>query len=115
MNQKVFQSLKKISPVITAHGHGKKFVFLAQHDTQTSLTQFAYGLLMPGESIAQHHHPTMEECFYFITGKGEYIINNVVYVIEPNSFFRIPANIEHSLSVIETEPLCFVYFGIAIH
>jgi quercetin dioxygenase-like cupin family protein len=88
LNQKVFQSLKKISPVITAHGHGKKFVFLAQHDTQTSLTQFAYGLLMPGESIARHCHPTMEECFYFIAGKGKYIIDNIYTLLNQTAFLE---------------------------
>ena len=113
MNQKVFQSLSDTPPVANAHGQGEKFVFLKQQDTQTGLTQFAYGRLIPGEDVQQHLHPTMEECFYFITGEGEYKISEVIYIIKPASFFRIPANTLHALKATGSEPLTFVYFGIA--
>lgn len=114
MNQKIFQSLDDIIPVVTAHGQGEKFVFLNQQDTQTDLTQFAYGTLMPGEDVVPHLHPTMEECFYFIQGEGEYLINNKLHTINANSFFRIPANTLHALKAIGKQPLTFVYFGIAL-
>ena len=114
MNQKVFQSLDDIAPVVTAHGKGEKFIFLAQQDTQTALTQFAYGRLMPGEDIQQHLHPTMEEYFYFIDGEGEYLINDVAYRISPGSFFCIAANTLHALTATGTRPLTFVYFGVAM-
>ena len=105
--------LNDILPVANAHGQGEKFVFLMQQDTQTALTQFAYGKLIPGEDVQQHLHPTMEECFYFISGDGEYKISDVVYIIKPNSFFRIPANTLHALKATGKQPLTFVYFGIA--
>jgi len=114
LNQKIYQSLDDITPLVTAHGAGEKFVFLNQQDTQTAITQFAYGKLMPGEDVVQHLHPTMEECFYFIEGKGEYLINNITYAIKPGMFFRIPANTLHSLNATGTQPLTFVYFGVAI-
>ena len=105
--------LNDILPVANPHGQGEKFVFLMQQDTQTALTQFAYGKLIPGEDVQQHLHPTMEECFYFISGEGEYKINNIVYSIKPNSFFRIPTNTLHGLKATGKQPLTFVYFGIA--
>ncbi|MEO8710474.1 MAG: cupin domain-containing protein [Parafilimonas sp.] len=113
MNQKIFQWLSNILPVANAHGKGEKFVFLTQQDTQTALTQFAYGKLIPGEEVNQHLHPSMEEFFYFLSGEGEYVIDDIVYSIKPDSFFRIPANTLHILKVTGTQPLTFLYFGIA--
>ena len=114
MNQKVCQSLNDITPIVTAHGKGEKFVFLTQQDTPTAITQFAYGKLMPGEDVEQHLHPTMEECFYFISGEGKYVINNEMHDITPGTFCRIPANTLHALQPTGQQPLTFVYFGIAI-
>jgi quercetin dioxygenase-like cupin family protein len=114
LSQKVCQSLNDIIPIVTAHGKGEKFVFLNQHDTLTAITQFAYGKLMPGEDVEQHLHPTMEECFYFISGEGEYLIDDIAYTIKPGTFFRIAANTLHAMQVNGVQPLTFVYFGIAI-
>jgi len=114
LSQKVCQSLNDITPIVTAHGKGEKFVFLTQQDTPAAITQFAYGKLMPGEDVERHLHPTMEECFYFISGEGKYLINDVMYDIAPGTFFRIPANTHHALQPTGTQPLTFVYFGVAI-
>jgi mannose-6-phosphate isomerase-like protein (cupin superfamily) len=111
--QKVYQQLKDISPVITAHDAGKKFVFLSNDDTTTSITQFAYGQLFPGEECPLHRHQTMEECFYFITGEGEYVIEDVSYKIIAGTFVRIPVAAKHLLKAYGAEPLTFVYFGVA--
>jgi mannose-6-phosphate isomerase-like protein (cupin superfamily) len=114
LNQKVCQSLNNITPIVTAHGKGEKFVFLTQQDTSTAITQFAYGKLVQGEDVEEHLHPTMEECFYFISGEGKYFIDGVMHNITPHTFFRIPANTPHALKPTGTLPLTFVYFGIAI-
>jgi len=114
LNQKLCQSLDDIIPVATAHKQGEKFVFLKQGDTATAITQFAFGKFLPGEECAAHLHPTMEECFYFIDGEGEYTVNDVVYIIKPECFLRIPANTLHALKVTGNQPLTFVYFGAAI-
>ena len=86
---------------------------MTQHDTETLLTQFAYGKLMPGEIVEQHLHPTMEEYFYIISGEGEYIIGDETFDVKPSTFFRVPANTLHALNCKGTAPLIFVYFGIA--
>src|SRR5947208_2672084 len=111
--QKVYQQLKDISPEITAHNTGEKFIFLSNRDTSTAITQFAYGKLLPGEESGLHHHATMEECFYFITGEGEYLIENNFYKINPKTFVRIPKGVKHLLKAYGIEPLTFVYFGVA--
>lgn len=100
-------------PVGTTHNQGEKFVFLKNEDTPTAITQFAFGKFLPGEECALHLHPTMEECFYFVDGEGEYVVNDVTYHIRPQSFLRIPANTVHALKATGNQPLIFVYFGVA--
>jgi quercetin dioxygenase-like cupin family protein len=112
MEQKIFQLLADIPSIVTAHGEGKKFVFLKNEDSASNLTQFAYGKFMPGEICKEHFHPTMEECFFFIKGKGKYKVNGETYSLQPGTFLRIPAGILHQLEAEDV--LEFVYFGIAL-
>jgi len=113
MDEKVFERLSNIKPVVTAHGTGEKRVFLNSSDTPTSLTQFAYGRFRPGETCEEHVHPTMEECFYFIKGVGTYTVDDKKYPLTPGAFLRIPAGVPHRLEATGDEDLEFVYFGIA--
>jgi len=113
MEQKIFEKLSNIIPVPTAHDEGLKYVFLKNEDTPTKLTQFAYGEFKPGEKCEMHLHKTMEECFYFLSGEGEYSINGNTYKLEAGVFLRIPAQAPHELRALGDEPLKFVYFGIA--
>ena len=112
MQQKIFQQLAEIIPVVTAHGEGQKYVFLKNEDSNSAMTQFAYGKFLPGEICKQHLHPTMEECFFFIKGKGKYRVNGEMYPLGPGTFLRIPPGILHQLEAEEL--LEFVYFGIAV-
>jgi mannose-6-phosphate isomerase-like protein (cupin superfamily) len=108
----LFRSLKELTFDITNHGSGRKKVFLTNDDSDTNLTQFAYGELQPGENCERHLHPTMEECFYFISGSGKYIVGNETYEISSKFFLRVSAGTAHELSCT-TETLKFVYFGIS--
>jgi len=96
----------------TSHPKGRKKVFISKNDTRTSLTQFAYGELDPGDKIEAHRHPTMEEFFYFIEGSGFYYIDNKKFPIKSGSHINIPADTEHSLVCNENDILKFIYFGI---
>jgi len=109
----LFQSLTELTFDVTNHGPGRKKVFLTNDDSDTNLTQFAYGELQPGEHCERHLHSTMEEYFYFISGSGKYIIDNETFNISPKIFLRIPAGLTHELKCTD-EKLIFVYFGISI-
>ena len=113
MSSKTFQYLSDINGEPTAHLSGLKKVFLASQDTETALTQFAFGIFEPGEICPRHRHPTMEELFYFMKGEGEYEIGNQIVDIKPGTFLRIPANTDHQLVNSGNGTLEFVYFGIA--
>ncbi|MEQ6167975.1 cupin domain-containing protein [Ekhidna sp. MALMAid0563] len=114
MSEKLFQKLSEIKGEQTAHLSGLKQVFLKNDDSITHLTQFAYGVFEPGEKCPLHRHPTMEELFFFLKGEGTYLIGDTKYHIEPNSFLRIPPNVNHELENTGDERLEFVYFGVAL-
>ena len=112
MKQKIFQQLKDIQAVPTAHGAGLKQVFLGSSDSSTALTQFAFGKMMPGDTTGWHQHSSMEEYFYFIDGNGTCSIGSESFRIKSGSFIRIPAGALHHLTAV-TE-LTFSYFAIAV-
>lgn len=111
---KIIEYLEKLEGESTAHLSGFKRVFLNFSDTESNLTQLAYGGLKPGEIVEEHVHPTMEEFFFFLTGTGKYKIDGKTYNVKPNTFIRIPSNVKHSLEAKGSEILCFIYFGVGI-
>jgi len=113
MSEKISAALEEITPLITAHGQGEKFVFLHKGESKTDLTQFAYGKFQPGEACEMHRHETMEEFFYFLHGEGEYIVGHEKIQVRPGIFLRIPAKTPHLLKATGMADLEFVYFGIA--
>ena len=114
MFEKIIAKLENLEGEPTAHLSGLKKVFLSNEDTDSQLTQFAYGIFNPGEVCPKHKHPTMEEIFYFLKGRGEYMVGGELLSIGPGVFLRIPANVEHELRNTGDEILEFVYFGIAL-
>ncbi|MFT7032656.1 MAG: mannose-6-phosphate isomerase-like protein (cupin superfamily) [Cyclobacteriaceae bacterium] len=111
---KIIEYLENIKGESTAHLSGFKKVFLEFFDTETDLTQFAYGELKSGEVVEEHVHPTMEEFFFFLKGSGFYNIDGRVHHVKQSTFIRIPSNVKHSLEAKGSESLCFIYFGVGI-
>ena len=111
---KVIGKLENLEVEGIAHGNSIKRVFLNNLDSQSDLTQLAFGIMEPGQSCEAHIHPTMEEFFFFIKGRGIYNIGGEEYPVSKDTFLRIPANVEHDLKAVGTTALEFVYFGVAI-
>jgi len=111
---KLLKKLSELSPQVTAHGSGKKYVFRSNEDMPNASTQIAFGHFKPGEVCEEHVHPTMFEYFFFISGEGTYKIEGVEYNLEPNIFLEIPAGYTHSLHADKEKGLMFVYWGIAV-
>lgn len=108
------KALSAIEAVLNAHLSGVKRVFVNNDQTESALTQFAYGYMQPGESSGLHKHNTMDEYFYFIKGTGHYVLGDEEISVEPSMFVRVPATVLHNLSQTGNETLEFVYFGIAV-
>ena len=112
MSQQISVSLDELDFMPTAHAFGLKKILFDGKDTACQLTQFAYGKLGAGESIPSHQHPTMEEYFYFLKGKGTYTISDITIDLREGVAVRIPAGSMHILEA--EEDLEFLYFGIAV-
>ena len=96
----------------TNHLGGKKRVILHKNQTQTNLTQLAKGYLNDKESVENHLHPTMEEFFFILSGKGLFKLENKSFNVSQNDIIRVPANCSHSVKA--TSDLEFLYWGISI-
>ena len=112
--EKLFEYLKDMEGEPTAHLSGLKKVFLKNEDTDSSITQFAYGVFTPGEVCDWHKHPTMIESFFFLKGFGKYYVGEEIVNLKPETFLSIPANTIHKLVNDGEEDLEFVYFGVAL-
>ena len=111
--ERITASLKHLERELTAHAQGTKQVFLRNSDTPTSVTQVAYGTFAQTDYCEMHIHPTMEEHFFFLKGKGVYTIGNQDVDLKPGVFIRIPVGVPHRLEATSEDPLEFVYFGVA--
>ncbi|WP_240163738.1 cupin domain-containing protein [Spirosoma taeanense] len=92
---------------------GSKKVFLRNSDTPTNLTQVAHGTFRAADYCELHSHATMEEVFFFMSGKGIYTVGDQQIPLEKGVFVRIPAGVSHRLEAVGDEPLEYVYFGVA--
>ncbi|MEM1137962.1 MAG: cupin domain-containing protein, partial [Bacteroidota bacterium] len=98
----------------TAHNAGKKKVLIKNEEAASMLTQAAIGSLSPGDTVEAHMHLDMEEYFYFLSGEGNYVIDGDIWKVIAGTFIKIPAKKQHALVTIGTEPLTFIYWGVAL-
>ncbi|WP_080240496.1 cupin domain-containing protein [Spirosoma rigui] len=113
MTAKITASLAQLAPELTAHAQGSKQVFLRNGDTPTNVTQVAYGVFTTSDYCEMHTHATMEECFFFLKGTGTYVVDEHIIDLTGGVFVRIPAGVPHRLQATGSEPLEYVYFGVA--
>ena len=95
------------------HGSVQKKVFVANDDNNTDLTQFAYSKFDQGSSCEEHSHPSMDEYFFILSGKGEYIIGNEAVMLIKGDFIKIPAGVRHKIDCDNNGVLEIIYFGIS--
>lgn len=106
-------SLSQLAEIKNAHLQGLKRVFVTNDESETSLTQFAYGTFQPKQESGLHHHETMDEYFYFLKGNGHIIINNDLKIIAATTFIKVSAGVKHNLINAGDDNMEFIYFGIA--
>jgi len=69
-------------------------------------------LLKPGQDFANHIHELMDESFYVIQGKIEFVIDGKSYIGEKGDFYNVKAEETHYLRNVGKED-CVVVFCIA--
>ncbi len=78
----------------------------------TGLTQLGFHMMtvMPGhESTEYHRHLFEEQCFYILSGRGEVIIDEQHYALEPGDFAGFPRRgVAHTMLNTGDQPLVFL-------
>jgi len=66
-----------------------------------------WGLIrfLPGEALGTHFHKEVEETFYFVTGTGVFVVNDLEYDIHPGDAFRVEPGEAHNAINTGDEPL----------
>jgi len=66
-----------------------------------------WGLIrfLPGETLGLHMHEEVEETFYFTSGAGVMVVNDLNYDIQPGEGFRIEPGETHDIVNNTDQPL----------
>ncbi len=104
--------LTEISSVPTAHQTGQKTVLLNNQETSSNITQIALTELHQGETVEEHVHPTMDEHYLFLSGKGVMIVDGEEMECKEGIFLLIPATSKHGMSALTN--MKFLTIGVAL-
>lgn len=97
----MLKHLSDISPQPTTHGVGQKRILLSQAETDTNLTQIAITTLQAGETAEEHSHPTMEECFFFLSGEAKLTIEGNSVTCHEGDFVQVKCGERHKLEAVK--------------
>lgn len=107
--------LAEILPVPVTHDPQLlKRVLLKDTDTRSNLKMLNHAAMEPGQSFRLHSHSTMEEVFYFLSGKGEFTLAEETITVSAGDCLYVPVSTVHACTNTGLEPLIFLAFGIAL-
>lgn len=97
----MLKHLSNVLPQPTAHGVGQKRVLLSQAETDTNLTQIAVTTLQAGEATEEHSHPTLEECFFFLSGEAKLTVEGNTLTCHKGGFVQVKCGERHKLEAVK--------------
>lgn len=100
---------KNLEYISTSHLVGLKKIIESQ-GKNSLIPQIAIGLLRKEEKVTLHKHKTLIEYYYFLKGKGEFIIENQIFYCESGDFVKVKNDSNHRITAFED--LEFLYFGV---
>jgi len=59
----------------------------------------------PGGTHVPHHHPTTEQAYYIVSGKGRVRVADEVFEVGPNTMIYLPPKVEHEMLALGDKPL----------
>jgi quercetin dioxygenase-like cupin family protein len=77
------------------------------------LMNFGEATFRPGQAVETHKHDTMYEVFFIQSGKVVFVVNDKKFELKPNDCFTIEPGELHSQKNPFSEPVTWLYFGIA--
>ena len=76
-----------------------------------NLSMFSKATIKAGQSVSQHRHDNIYEILFFISGKGEAVVDGNRIKIMPNQCLVIEPRETHSVPAVSVD-IELVYFGI---
>lgn len=90
----------------------KKVLFGSEDlDPECGLRMVNYAVIQPGEAFQLHHHETLEEVFYILSGKALIKIDDEEAELGSDMAVVIPRTAKHWMKNIGEEPLVYLAFG----
>lgn len=99
------KQLSDIIPQMTGHKVGLKRILVSKDETESDITQIAVTTLRAGEETDRHCHPSMEEFFFFLSGKLELTARYDTRVCGQGDFVMVGCGEMHQLKAIEDTKL----------
>jgi quercetin dioxygenase-like cupin family protein len=90
----------------------KKKVILDKNYIPKLMT-FGQATFQPGQSVDSHTHTTMFEVFYIQSGKATFIVNGQSIDLKSGDCISIEPGEVHTQKNPFSEPVTWLYFGIA--
>ena len=102
--------LVKENQAIVANVPGREIKFYIMPD-ECDVKNFVAGTteIHPGSQLPEHSHEEAEEIMFFISGKGQAVLDGDVKPISAGDFFSAPAGGTHTVRNTSEEPLLFCY------
>lgn len=107
----ILKNISDIKGVSTAHGIGIKQVLLSGGDTDSAVTQIAITALRADEEVEEHVHPTMDEHYIILKGKGEMFFNENWHNCHEDDYLLITKGDKHAMKAKSN--MKFITIGIA--
>jgi mannose-6-phosphate isomerase-like protein (cupin superfamily) len=86
--------------------HGSEIRPLIDRTTSgISQCSLAEEILLPGQTVAPHHHGQIEEIYYIVEGRGVMIVGNEECTVAAGDAVFVPRNHRHTLTNNGAEPL----------
>lgn len=107
-------NLEKIPETAITHNPKVKKRVIFDKGYIPKLTTFSQAILKPDHSIPLHKHDTMYEVFYILKGRVLFVINEKRVVATKNDVISIEPGELHAQKNPFSNPVTWLYFGIAI-
>lgn len=99
------KQLSAIIPQMTNHYVGLKRVLISKKETKSNITQIALTILRAGEETDRHCHLSMEEFFFFHSGRLELTVDSETRIYGQGDFIMVECGEMHQLKAIEDTEL----------
>jgi len=109
-----FIKLEDIPLVGVSHNADIKKKVILEKGYIPQLMTFGQATFQPGQSVEEHKHDTMFEVFYIQSGKAEFIVDGEKVAVNKGEVISLEPKELHSQSNPYSEPVTWLYFGIAI-